>query len=348
MYQQPAPVAMGNTGQYNRGGQVLYAQSGVDVQPPVANPTTGVDAGIDPYTPQFGATQGSMFAPGFLIDQTLGAPQQTTEYVTIYSPDGTQIRTLNLAIYTDRQEYERLLGEGWTSQKVQTTTETTVGQQDEGEPTKTQVRPEPIDVSKIADEDLAKTAKGLGAMSTIATALASTAGVPIAALVNTSMVAQYNDIIDTMKEKGIDTEGMVKKGSIFGGESSLYEGLSDTSGDGEISFADTWLGDLLGFDGKAGVQGDNLRDSFRGSRRTGGGSKGGTGDGKPSSTEDIGGSSSGATAAQVESATQTYQAANAYTEYTPGSDQFDNQVEYDADFYNQGGIVERPSKKKKK
>jgi hypothetical protein len=146
-----------------------------------------------------------------------------------------------------------------------------------------------------------------------------------------------------MNNEGIEHD-LTKKGSIFGGESSLYENLADTSGDGNVNFGDTWLGDLLGFDGEAGVQGDNLRNSFNGSRRTGGD------DDKPTfAGEDNNKSSStGATTAQVESATQTSQTANANTDYTPGTDQFDNQVEYDADFYNQGGMVKRRSNKKNK
>ena len=352
MYQNPAPVAMGNTGQYNKGGQVLYAQEGVDVQPSVTNPITGADAGIDPYTPQFGATQGSMFAPGFLIDQTLGSPQQTTEYVTIYSPDGTQIRTLNLAIYTDRQEYERLIGEGWTSQKVETTTETAVGRDDGNDQPKPKTTPEPLDVSKIKTEDLAKTAKGLSTMSTIATALAATAGLPVAAFINTKTVAQYNDIIDRMNAEGVNDEGLEKKGSIFGGESSLYENLGNFDGKEGATFADTWLGDFLGFDGEAGIKEGNpgLMDSLRGARRTGGDSDddGGTPVVTPSSNDNNNNASTGATSAQVASATQTSQEANAGTDYTPGNDQFDNQVEYDADFYNQGGMVKRRKNKKKK
>jgi hypothetical protein len=342
-YQQPAPVAVGNAMQYNRGGQVLYAQAGVEVQPPVADPTTGVDAGIDPYEPQFGATSGSIFAPGFLIDQQLGTTAPATRTVIMYGPDG-EVETLILPAQQAR--YEELVQMGYSETPVQTTTETTVRQDDDGQPSSKPTTKPPLDVNEIPKEDLAKTAKGLGVMTNIATAIASSAGLPVTAFINTAAVAQYNDIIDRMDNEGIDHD-LTKKGSIFGGESSLYENLADTSGDGNVNFGDTWLGDLLGFDGEAGVQGDNLRDSFGGSRRTGGGDD----DGSPvvsTSNDNNNDTSSGATAAQVESATQTSQAANADTDYTPGSDQFDNQVEYDADFYNQGGMVKRPSKKNKK
>ena len=350
MYQQPAPVAMGNTGQYNRGGQVLYAAPGTDVSTGtgITNPVTNQESDIDPYSPQFGATQGSMFSPGYLIDQTLGTTQQTTEYVTLYSPDGTQVRTLNLAIYTDRQEYERLLGEGWSTQKVETTTETAVGRDDGNDEPKPKTTPEPLDVSKIKSEDLAKTAKGLGAMSTIATAVAATVGLPVGAVVNTSMVAQYNDIVDRMNAEGINEEGLEKKGSIFGGESGLYENLNDVSGDGNVNFGDTWLGDLLGFDGKAGVQGDNLRDSFGGSRRSSGGSDDNDG-GSPAVTpsNDNNNNAPESTASAASSTAAAEKATSSLTETEKqGGSELDTSMGISG--LNQGGIIKRPSNKKKK
>jgi len=50
----------------------------------------------------------------------------------------------------------------------------------------------------------------------------------------------------------------------FGGKRAL----KDTSGDGKITFADTFLGDLLGLDGKVGTKGKaGLLKSLRGARR---------------------------------------------------------------------------------
>jgi len=71
------------------------------------------------------------------------------------------------------------------------------------------------------------------------------------------------------EDKGGLLEKVAEGTSIFGGESSLYENLSDFTGDDRATFADTWLGDLLGFDNKAGVQGPNLKDSLAGARRGG-------------------------------------------------------------------------------
>ncbi len=53
-------------------------------------------------------------------------------------------------------------------------------------------------------------------------------------------------------DKTVDTE---ESGSgIFGGQRSLTEGLQDMSDDKQVGFADTFLGDLLGFDGQPGIQ----------------------------------------------------------------------------------------------
>jgi hypothetical protein len=341
MYQQPAPVAMGNTGQYNKGGQVLYAAPGTDVSTGtgITNPVTNQESDIDPYQPQFGTQQASMFSPGYLIDQTLGTTATPVHTVIMYGPNG-EVETLTLPAQQAR--YEELLELGYSETQIQTTTETTVGQQDEGEPTKTQVRPEPIDVDSIKPEDLSKTAKGLGVMTNIATAIASSAGLPVAAFINTAAVAQYNDIVDRMDDLGINEEGLKKKGSIFGGESSLYENLADTSGDGNVNFGDTWLGDLLGFDGEAGVQGDNLRDSFGGSRRTGG------------DDDDDGGSPAVTPSAEPETEpevdttiTDTSSAAGvAESSGMTGGAALDEK--YGITGLNQGGIVKRPNKKKKK
>lgn len=69
------------------------------------------------------------------------------------------------------------------------------------------------------------------------------------------------------KNKDGEVDGIIERSGIFGGGDSLTDGLTDMSGDGKSSFADTWLGDLLGLDGEAGVQGPNLADSRAGARR---------------------------------------------------------------------------------
>lgn len=49
---------------------------------------------------------------------------------------------------------------------------------------------------------------------------------------------------------------------------SIYsQPLKDINRDSKRNFGDTWLGDLIGADGKAGVQGPGMRESMRGARR---------------------------------------------------------------------------------
>jgi hypothetical protein len=337
MYQNPAPVAMGNTG-YAEGGQVLYANTGPDV-----SAGTAAEPQIDPYQAQFGTQQASMFSPGYLIDQTLSTPQNPVRTITMYGPNG-EVEILTLPAQQTR--YEELLELGYSETQTQTTTETTVGRDDENDqPPKTKTTPEPLDVSKIKTEDLAKTAKGLGAMSTIATALASTAGLPVAAFINTKTVAQYNDIVDRMNAEGVNDEGLEKKGSIFGGESSIFENLADTNKDGNVNFGDTWLGDLLGFDGKAGVQGDNLRDSFGGSRRTGGDDDGGPSTPVPSSKEKDTPPAVDTRITDTSSA-QGVAEASGMVSSSSVPEGFAEDSEFGA--LNQGGMVKRRKNKKKK
>lgn len=70
----------------------------------------------------------------------------------------------------------------------------------------------------------------------------------------------------------VTTGGKAKGSGILGGGGLMGGGgtLGDSNNDGSIGFGDTALGDLLGFDGKVGIQGDSIADSLQGSRRTGG------------------------------------------------------------------------------
>jgi len=163
--------------------------------------------------------------------------------------------------------------------------------QDDDEPVRVQTpAPEEFDLDAIPTEKLEETARGMSTMTNIASGIASMAGLPVAALVNTAGVARYNDVLDRLQAEdpiAFEKSGLEKKGSIFGGESSLYENLSDSDGDGKKSFGDTWLGDFLGFDGEAGIAEGNpgLRDSIGGARRTG---DGGTASSTKSSNKDEG------------------------------------------------------------
>ena len=253
MYRQGAPVAMGNTG-YAYGGVVKgYAPGGdVEAEPDFTQPTFTAPDLLSQFGAGFSFTQPSQAAP--------------TEYttVTLYGPSGDII---TLTLPTQQELYDQKIAEGYTTEQVAVTTETSVGKDDRDDRS---LQPKPtkeFNVNDIAVEDLEKTAKGISTMNNIATAIASSAGLPVAALVNAGAVAKYNDIIDRMDNEGIEHD-LKKKGSIFGGESGLYENLIDSDKTKGPSFGDTWLGDLLGFDGESGVQGPGLKESFCGARRT--------------------------------------------------------------------------------
>jgi len=289
MYRQGAPVAQGNAG-YAYGGQVRkgYAPGGLEDGDTVTNSPVNVQdddlissVDDDDFTqPTF--TQEdllSQFGAGFSFTQPSEAEFTT---VTLYGPEGDII---TLTLPTQKDLYEQKLSEGYTTEQVNVSTQTSVGKGGGGGGgSGSRVSPQPeLEVSAIPKEELLKTAQGLSAMNKIATAIATSAGLPVAAFINAKGVAKYNDIIDRLAKedpKGLEESGLERKGSIFGGEAGIFESLKDTGGkldkdgnvisDGKVNFGDTWLGDLLGFDGKVGVQGDNLRDSFGGSRRTGG------------------------------------------------------------------------------
>jgi hypothetical protein len=251
---------------------------------------------VDPNAPQFTQATGMSFAPGFLAQTTAPTPGITV--VTLYGPNG-EVRTLSLP--AQQTEYDTLIQQGYTQTPVATTTATTVGAPSSGvapsvAPAVTSgesgysrrlddigqqsqaLAPAPIEVSKIKSEDLEKTARGLSTMANIAAGLAGTIGAPVSALVNTGAVARYNDILERMESEGIKTD-LERRGSIFGGEATLYGGLRDFSDQVEGNkkgrdFGDTWLGDLLGFDGQAGIQAKDekgelltLKRSWAGDRR---------------------------------------------------------------------------------
>ena len=103
MYQQPAPVAMGNAG-YNKGGLGM------------ADTKANFDA--------------SYFARGADLDRILN-PQVTQgpqlKVVTLYGPGG-EVMTLTLPVQQDL--YDELVQQGYSEEQVVATTETTVGVED--------------------------------------------------------------------------------------------------------------------------------------------------------------------------------------------------------------------------
>ena len=158
-------------------------------------------------------------------------------------------------------------------------------------------------------------------------------------------------------DRTVDTED--SGSGIFGGQRSLTEGLQDTSGDNQVSFADTFLGDLMGFDGNVGIQatdkGGNLLGldaSISGKRRKtvekptassgGGGNDGGGNDDDGNDSSQPGPNFDGSA---INSVTGTSWS---------DPDNVDNDPEDDGGYgfgsaynYNKGGLMLKKDKKKK-
>ena len=122
--QQPAPEAVGNT-TMQMDTAAGYAEGGLE--------TDTSRAGIT--TPGF--TEESLrkdYGLGFSIFGPSSSTESTME--TLYSPDG-QVRSLRLP--DEQEEYDRLISEGWTTAQTEVTTETSVGAAT-GEPDRPEVR----------------------------------------------------------------------------------------------------------------------------------------------------------------------------------------------------------------
>ena len=251
-YQQPAPVAMGNAG-YNEGG----LEDG--------------DSGIDPYDPQFTSQTAAAFSPGFLIDATRGTTSDI-KTVILYGPGG-EVETLTLPVQQDR--YDELVAMGYSETQVDTSADTSVGQtssdSDDSNSSpffgvEEDLSNPSFDVSSIDVKDLSSTAGRLDTLHKGTLALSGIIpGVATGAML-TGVSARFNDVIDRMDEEGIEHD-FDRKSNVFGGEGSLYEGLKDKDKNG-VGFGDTWLGDMLGFDGKLGIEDrPGLKESRQGARR---------------------------------------------------------------------------------
>ena len=106
MYQQPSPVAMGNTG-YAEGGEVRgYNQAGV------------VSTAPDLL---------SQYGMGFSFNQDPVATQSVTT-VILYSPDGLASEAFSLP--AQQTQHDARIAEGWSNTQVAVTTETSVNDED--------------------------------------------------------------------------------------------------------------------------------------------------------------------------------------------------------------------------
>ena len=138
-------------------------------------------------------------------------------------------------------------------------------------------------LQELLDMDKTEFKKSLDQMKTLTTvgsALSTSLGIVPSAVFGAGLVAKYNDMLEVAKERGIDVSGHMRKKSIFGGEKSLYENLkSYDDKTGKLvagqrgDFGDTYLGDLLGFDGTPGIQARDAAGNLIGLKASLGGAR---------------------------------------------------------------------------
>lgn len=125
-----------------------------------------------------------------------------------------------------------------------------------------------IPVGEMTDDALLKALGVAQTTARLSGPMASMINPILGTIVGPMVKARYNDLLEESERRGLDTGDRERMGSVFGGEAGLYENLKDVSGDKKVTFADTWLGDLLGLDEQGpGVQGPGLKESRQGARR---------------------------------------------------------------------------------
>lgn len=212
----PPPRAIGNTGEYNKGGQVLYAQDGVDVSSASAS-----TSGVNPYQAQFTQGMGTAFAPGYLSQQIIDdyqasqAPQ--SRIVMLYSPDGIAV---SVTLPAEQAKYDQLIAEGYTTEPVATTTETAVRTGNDDPPPPETAKA--IDYTGMSEEELAK------AYAQNQTAMALMAGM---AVINPIFGAFGAWATNNTKKKIIEAGYKPPEGgSIFDFGGSIVDGIKNLLG----------------------------------------------------------------------------------------------------------------------
>ena len=291
----------------NKGGTVLGFQDAGDTGTTVdaaqavqSQPIRGGGLGFSLFGPY---TSDTSLPTGF-GDDTGDTPFREGEVVELFK-DG---QVLSFVMMRDYQKYLDKIAEGWLT-KIQKDkllieqgpsiegpgTDDTTTTTDTGETTavtdtsndRTDYRQFSTDskptltknVADMTDDELKVAMEGMNIVGRTGSTLAYTMGLPLGAIVGSQLASRYNNMLEVARDRNIISSKEYedrRKGSIFGGEKSLFDNLIDrsdknkelgTSNKKGVDFGDTWLGDLLGFDGKAGVDGPGLRESFGGARR---------------------------------------------------------------------------------
>ena len=297
---QPAPRPMGNTTQQqqpqmmNKGGTVLGFQAAGDTGTTQGAVTSVQGAQAAQSSVPGGTGLGfSLFGSGSEIQNMTGTGDMSQTGSTTTDDrdqfeEGQEVylykdnQTMTFMMMADYDDYKQKLSEGWSTEQVLEDPEITdptitpVKEDDGGSPPPPNKETKPAkSPSEMTDKELVDSLNSMGTIARAGSSLAISMGLPVGAIVSAGLVNQYNNLLAEADSRGKLPEGAKRRGSIFGGEGSLTENLYQIDDDGNIvegtagqgDFSDTWLGDLLGFDGEAGVQGPGLRDSIGGGRR---------------------------------------------------------------------------------
>jgi hypothetical protein len=219
------------------------------------------------FTPDFSKVKAGF---SFMGEQAAAVQTPTSKNVTLYGPNG---EVKNLILPTDKTTYDQLIAQGYSTQPTAASA-ASVGssgssRSDRSRPSiqETQEREPLVSISEMTDDQLMTSARGLRVINKVGQGISALGvGLIPSAIIGTQTAARYNDMLEELDRREVEHE-FDRQSSIFGGERGPMTGLQDVNGDGKESFGDTWLGDLLGFDGQVGNQGPTLRESKQGARR---------------------------------------------------------------------------------
>lgn len=348
-YDQPPPQAKGNTELPQavvREGVRGFQEGGVAGVPTIPTTVAETGATVD-YSPQ-------QFPAGFAT-----APQpRPSRIVTLFSPDGKSTQV----VLPDQQDmYYTLLSQGYTEQQttpqpiqapavVQPSGDTGGGGGDGGGFVTPSGQPA-RDLTELSVEELRADLQRLDGIGRLGAGLATAINPLFGLAARGALGSSRANIVQELESRGEDMSDYRENNGrgIYGGGLNMYDGLTDVNQDGVVDFGDTWFGDLIGRDGKAGVQGPTLRESREGARRSfptgGGGAAAPSGGGGEDSGPQPSAPSRSAAAREVARSEGTATDTGFSRTTSEGKETFASKVERGGGF-KEGGFVSRRNKKK--
>jgi len=203
MYQQPAPVAMGNTG---------YSNGGLE---------DGTQPTFDP----------SMYGAGFsfLSPSTTAKPTATT--VMLYSPDG--LTTMAFSLPAQQTEHDAKLAAGWSTTQVQTPQVTTQAgvdkDEDYGGPIKPDTGKDNKKFSEMTPDELKEAYSSNNKARTLMQGLSVIN--PMLGIAGLGAIKYAEkQILASMKDKGVDIPKPEEEGGILSGIADWFSETFGTKG----------------------------------------------------------------------------------------------------------------------